>query len=122
AGTVGMDAKRIRQVLLNVLTNALSVSPPGSVVSLDSTLVDGLWRVGPVDQGPGLAPAPCGRRLARAPRPCAPGAVPRWRGPGVLAFPGSSGRRKRGRIGATSRAVGRGLRVVIETPAAPAAA
>ncbi len=55
-GCVSFDDKRIRQVLLNLLANALAVSPPGGMVTLRSQLGAKEWRVSVEDQGPGL---PC---------------------------------------------------------------
>ncbi len=53
-GQVSFDDKRLRQVLLNLLTNALNASPPGTRVTLRSLLADGLWRLSIEDEGPGL--------------------------------------------------------------------
>jgi two-component system heavy metal sensor histidine kinase CusS len=53
-GEVRIEAKWIRQVLLNLLTNALKVSPPGGAIALQSELADGTWKVSLTDQGPGL--------------------------------------------------------------------
>ena len=119
-GAVAIDGKRIRQVLLNVLTNALNVSPPGGVVSLDSTLVDGLWRLSIVDEGPGLAPEQCERMFERFVRLDPAGGDQRGSGLG-LPISRSIVTMHKGRIWATSRDVGRGLRVVIEIPAPLAA-
>jgi signal transduction histidine kinase len=115
-GSVGIDGKRIRQVLLNVLTNALNASPPGSVVSLDSTMVDGLWRLSIVDEGPGLRPEECERMFERFVRLHPTSGDPRGSGLG-LPISRSIVTMHKGRIWATSRDVGRGLRVVIEIPA-----
>lgn len=113
-GTVDIDDKRIRQVLLNVLTNALTVSPPGSVVHLESTLGSDTWRVSIVDEGPGLDPEACERIFDRFVRLGATDS----RGSGLgLPISRSIVRMHKGRIWATSRDVGRGLRVVIEIPA-----
>ncbi len=117
-GSVAIDGKRIRQVLLNVLTNALNVSPQGSVVSLDSTLADGVWRLSIVDEGPGLTPEECERMFERFVRFDPTGGDPRGSGLG-LAISRSIVTMHKGRIWATSRDVGRGLRVVIEIPATP---
>jgi two-component system heavy metal sensor histidine kinase CusS len=116
-GTVAIDGKRIRQVLLNLLSNALNVSPPGSVVSLDSTLADGLWRLSMVDEGPGLAPEECERIFERFVRLDSTSEDPRGSGLG-LPISRSIVTMHKGRIYATSEDVGRGLRVVIEIPAA----
>ncbi|MFI4964318.1 MAG: ATP-binding protein [Caulobacterales bacterium] len=53
-GRVAFEEKWLRQVLLNVLTNALNVSPEGGAVTLTSNLQSGVWRVSLEDQGPGL--------------------------------------------------------------------
>jgi len=53
-GRVAFEEKWLRQVLLNVLTNALNVSPPGAEVRLQSEIETGLWRVSIEDEGPGL--------------------------------------------------------------------
>ena len=51
---VGFDATLIRQVLLNLLSNALRVTPPGSGIALASWEEDGRWKVSVEDPGPGL--------------------------------------------------------------------
>jgi two-component system heavy metal sensor histidine kinase CusS len=53
-GWAYFDPKWIRQVLLNLLANALAVSPRGSEVKLVSETVDGIWRVAVEDEGPGV--------------------------------------------------------------------
>lgn len=55
-GRVPFDQKRIRQVLLNLLTNAIKASPPGAHVTLRSLLENGAWTLVMEDQGPGLPP------------------------------------------------------------------
>lgn len=54
AGLVSFDENRIRQVLLNLLANALAVSPPAGAVTVRSRLDATEWRVAVEDQGPGL--------------------------------------------------------------------
>ena len=114
-GAVEVDGKRIRQVLLNLLTNALKVSPTGAVVSLDSTLVDGRWRLSIVDEGPGLTPEQCERMFERFVRfDTEPGD---HRGTGLgLPISRSIVTMHKGKIWATCSDVGKGLRVVIEIP------
>ena len=51
---VQFDRKWIRQVLLNLLANALAVSPRGSEVRLASETAGGVWRVAVEDEGPGV--------------------------------------------------------------------
>jgi signal transduction histidine kinase len=51
-----IEGKWIRQVLLNVLSNAIKVSPAGSTIRLNGRTVDGVWRVEICDQGPGVPP------------------------------------------------------------------
>jgi heavy metal sensor kinase len=53
-GSVLAEPRWLRRVLLNLLTNALNVSPHGSCVIMNSSIRDGLWRVYLDDQGPGV--------------------------------------------------------------------
>jgi signal transduction histidine kinase len=57
AGQVWCEPTLLRQLLLNLATNALRVSGPGKVITLDSILGPGRWRLVVCDQGPGLPPA-----------------------------------------------------------------
>ncbi len=53
-GWVRVDPSLIRQLLLNLLANALSVSPSGGTVRLDSRCAEGVWEVSMTDEGPGV--------------------------------------------------------------------
>ena len=55
-GEVDFDAKWLRQVLLNLLQNALNVSPAGGHVTLTATFTVDAWRVSLEDEGPGVPP------------------------------------------------------------------
>lgn len=53
---VSLDPDRIQQVLINLLDNAIRVSPHGGVVSVYVTPLAGTVKVSVSDQGPGIAP------------------------------------------------------------------
>lgn len=57
SGQVAFEEGLLRQVLLNLLANALDASPQGGLVTLRSQFTSGLWRVSIADQGPGLSTA-----------------------------------------------------------------
>jgi signal transduction histidine kinase len=52
---VRFDRKWMRQVLLNLVTNALNFSPPGSLLTLESDFTVDSWRLAVEDEGPGVA-------------------------------------------------------------------
>lgn len=52
---VRADAERLRQVLLNLLTNAIKYSPAGGEVRLRAVEADGWVRASVQDEGPGIA-------------------------------------------------------------------
>jgi signal transduction histidine kinase len=56
SGTVLVEPRWLRRVLLNLVMNALNASPPGGVVSLNSVIQLDQWRVSLDDQGSGVAP------------------------------------------------------------------
>jgi signal transduction histidine kinase len=56
------DATLLRQVLLNLLSNALRVTPTGGSITIASWRDDGYWKVKMEDTGPGL-PAPDLQRI-----------------------------------------------------------
>ena len=56
AGLAEYDPKWIRQVLLNLIANALKFSPRGGLISLSSEFTIDGWRVAIEDDGPGVPP------------------------------------------------------------------
>jgi signal transduction histidine kinase len=115
-GTAPYDEKWLRQVLLNLLTNALRVSPPGGRISLTSTLAEGVWRVAIEDQGPGLPPDLHARIFERFVRFNVPEHADKGSGLGLAICQTIIGLHG-GRIFAEAGSDGRGLRVVFEIPA-----
>jgi signal transduction histidine kinase len=115
-GEAAFEEKRIRQVLLNLLANALNVSPPGGTITLNSTLHDGVWRVSVEDEGPGLTPEQRHKLFERFVRFGPQSATDKGSGLG-LAISRSIVQLHKGRIFALEGASGHGLRMVVEIPA-----
>jgi signal transduction histidine kinase len=53
--SVSVDAEAFRQVMLNLLDNAVKYGPPGQVVTVTLRMADDVARVAVEDQGPGVA-------------------------------------------------------------------
>jgi two-component system heavy metal sensor histidine kinase CusS len=118
-GDVALDPKWMRQVLLNVFTNAVHVSPADGLISVQSELSSGRWRLSVEDQGPGLTAEQRERMFERFVRLVTPGKE--YQGSGLgLAICRSIVNLHGGRISAAPGSGGRGLRVVTEIPALPA--
>lgn len=109
----------MRQVMFNLLANALDVSPPASTINVLSEIKDGTWRVAVEDEGPGLAPALRARMFDRFARFNIAKDVDRGSGLG-LAICRKLVELHGGRIYASDKREGSGLRVVFELPALPA--
>jgi signal transduction histidine kinase len=120
-GTVAFEEKRMRQVLLNLLANALNASPPEGRITLHSTLSEDAWRITVDDEGPGLSAEQRSRIFERFVRFSDAGADDRGSGLG-LAICRSIVLLHRGRIFAAPGENGRGLQMVIEIPATAASA
>jgi len=114
-GTVPFGEQRIRQVLLNLLANALNVSPPGGRITLISKRSEAIWRITVNDEGPGLDAEQRTRIFERFVRFNHPGSDERGSGLG-LAICRSIVQLHRGRIFAAPGENGRGLQIVIEIP------
>ncbi|MCX7176804.1 MAG: ATP-binding protein [Proteobacteria bacterium] len=115
-GQVAFDDKRLRQVLLNLLSNALNVSPPGGLITLRSLVAGGLWCLSIEDQGPGLPASDYERIFERFVR--LQPSVAEYQGSGLgLAICRSIVGLHQGRIFATPGPGDQGLRMVIEIPA-----
>jgi two-component system heavy metal sensor histidine kinase CusS len=118
-GVAAYEEKWLRQVLLNLLSNALAVSPEGGAIHLRSSLADGLWRVAVDDEGPGLPVELLPRIFERFRRFNHPGQAVKGSGLG-LTICQTIVEKHGGRISAENRTNGRGLRVVFEIPASAA--
>jgi len=55
-GRVRCEPTLMRQLLLNLASNALRVSRPGGSITLESAILQGRWRLAVSDEGPGLPP------------------------------------------------------------------
>jgi signal transduction histidine kinase len=53
-GTFTADERRLRQILFNLLSNAIGFSPPGGTVTLDARRTDEAVTFAVADQGPGI--------------------------------------------------------------------
>ena len=114
---VAFEERWIRQVLLNLVTNAIHVSPPGGEIKLHSIVSNDMWRVSVEDEGPGLSLEQCQQIFGRFVR--FGNADTAYSGTGLgLAISRSIVELHRGRIFATPRSGGNGLIVVMEIPAA----
>ena len=116
AGAIRFDAKWIRQVLLNLISNAIKAAPAQSEIRLDSKVDRQGWRVAVEDQGRGLPPGELERifeRFVRVPNPT----YEEGKGSGLgLSICRSILDLHGGRIRAENAAAGGGLRVVFEIP------
>jgi len=119
-GNVSFEEKRMRQVLLNLLANALNASPPQGNITLHSELSESTWRITVEDEGPGLTPEQRSKIFERFVRFNPPGSDDRGSGLG-LAICRSIVKLHRGQIFAAARENGHGLRMVVEIPAVAAA-
>ncbi len=116
-GRVEFDARWLRQVLLNLLSNALSYTPAGKCVSITSQLGAGVWRVAVDDEGPGVPADQRERIFERFVRLTHAGQHDKGSGLG-LAICRSIITLHQGRIWAETPASGRGLRMIFELPLA----
>jgi len=115
SGLVAYELKWMRQVLLNLLTNAIHVSPPGGLIRLSSSLRDGSWWLEVEDQGSGLSPTERERAFDRFVRLGGPRAD--YPGSGLgLAICRSIVELHGGHISASAGTGDVGLRVIIEIP------
>jgi signal transduction histidine kinase len=55
-GTIRADERKVKQVLLNLLSNALKFTPEGGKISLSAALQDGMAQISVTDTGVGIAP------------------------------------------------------------------
>jgi signal transduction histidine kinase len=121
AGTVDYDPKWIRQVLLNLVANALKFSPRGGLITLVSDFTVDSWRVAIEDDGPGVPPEHRERIFERFVRLAGDESFNET-GSGLgLAISRSILGLHRGSIRAEESTRGTGLRVVFEIPIAATA-
>jgi signal transduction histidine kinase len=119
-GDVAFDAKWIRQVLLNLVTNSLAASSPGGLIKICSVLGPSGWTVSVEDQGIGVPEEQRERIFDRFVR-LGTSDERGKRGTGLgLAICRGIAELHGGRIYAAATSSGLGLRVVFELPATAA--
>ena len=116
-GELRVDRNLLRQLLLNLVSNAVAASPPGGLVQLSSQRSGDEWRLEIVDEGPGIPASELSRvfdRFVRLPQSTVQS--PAGHGLG-LAICRSIAELHGGRIRAENRPEGAGLRVTVTLPA-----
>lgn len=114
-GLVAFDEGHLRQVLFNIIANALKVAPVGGRISLSSTFRRGAWRIVVEDDGPGVPAAERERMFERFVRLTDPKSSARGSGLG-LTISRSIVRLHCGNIWAEPARTLRGLALVVEIP------
>lgn len=118
-GEMRVEPDLLRQLLLNLIANAVAVSKPGSLVSLESARTPAARSFAVVDEGPGLPEAQLARVFERFVRLDGGSTGPRndRGGHGLgLAICQSIVQLHRGTIRAENRRERPGLRVTVELP------
>lgn len=118
-GVAEFEERWIRQVLLNVLSNALAVSPPTGTIRLESRIDARTWRMVIEDEGPGLNAAQRQHMFERFVRFDTLRGGTRGAGLG-LAICRKLVELHGGSIRAEPASTGTGLQIIIELPASPA--
>lgn len=119
---VVVERMLIRQMVLNLVSNALKASQRGGAVEVRSSVADGLWRLEVRDRGTGLPPAQLERVFERFVRFDTTRHAGQPGGHGLgLAICRSIAGFHGGQIWAENRTDGDGLRVVVELPLPPTA-
>jgi signal transduction histidine kinase len=116
AGSVRVEPSLLRQLLLNLISNAVAVSPTSGTVTLDAHFADDHWRLTVSDEGPGLPPEQLEHIFQRFVRyPAEPGQERPGHGLG-LAISRSIAKLHQGSIRAENRTDRTGLKVILEVP------
>ena len=115
-GRVALDESRFRQVMFNIITNAIKASAAGSTIKLTSEFAKSVWRVTVDDDGPGVAQEERERMFDRFVRLSGPPSDARGAGLG-LTISRSIVRLHGGRIFAEASQELAGLSMIVELPA-----
>lgn len=116
-GEIRAEPTLLRQLLLNLVTNAIAVSPAGGAIALHVRHNGGIWRLELTDEGPGLRPEQLERAFERFVRFEPPPGRPPTAGNGLgLAIARSIARLHAGTLRAETRTDRSGLRVIVELP------
>ncbi len=117
-GIAAFEARWLRQVWLNLLTNGLHASPPGGTVTMRSEFAGGTWQVQFEDEGPGMPEAELRQMFERFAQFGSP--EHRAGGSGLgLAISKSIVALHNGQIRAENRLDRSGLRVIVTLPSYP---
>lgn len=114
-GLVAIDESRMRQVLFNIITNALKVAPPATEIQMTSSFDADVWRLVVEDEGPGVTPDERERMFDRFVRVGPRGGEVRGTGLG-LTISRSIVRLHGGNIWAEPARGASGLAIIVELP------
>lgn len=118
SGCIGAEPGLLRQLLLNLVSNAVAVSPAGASVQLDSLRMEDFWLLKVSDEGPGVPEAALSRifeRFVRMPDAAREGGTPRGHGLGLAICRTIAGLHD-GSISAENRMDRTGLVVEVKLP------